>query len=30
MDSITIMISTFMLGLDVGSLLGGEWADRHP
>lgn len=30
MDSITIIVSTFMLGLGVGSLLGGELADRYP
>ena len=29
-DSITIIVSTFMLGLGVGSLLGGEAADRYP
>jgi predicted membrane-bound spermidine synthase len=29
-DSITIIVSTFMLGLGVGSLLGGELADRYP
>jgi predicted membrane-bound spermidine synthase len=30
MDSVTIIVSTFMLGLGVGSLLGGELADRYP
>jgi len=30
MDSITIIVSTFMLGLGVGSLLGGQAADHHP
>jgi len=29
-DSITIIVSTFMLGLGVGSLLGGQMADRYP
>jgi predicted membrane-bound spermidine synthase len=30
MDSVTIIVSTFMLGLGVGSLAGGELADRYP
>jgi predicted membrane-bound spermidine synthase len=30
MESVTIIVSTFMLGLGVGSLTGGELADRHP
>jgi predicted membrane-bound spermidine synthase len=30
MDSVTIIVSTFMLGLGVGSLVGGELADRYP
>lgn len=30
MDSVTIIVSTFMLGLGVGSLAGGELADRFP
>jgi predicted membrane-bound spermidine synthase len=30
MDSITIIVSTFMLGLGVGALAGGALADRHP
>lgn len=29
-DSVTIIVSTFMLGLGGGALLGGELADRHP
>lgn len=29
-DSITTIVSTFMLGLGVGSLLGGNLADRYP
>ncbi len=29
-DSITIIVSTFMLGLGVGSVMGGEIADRFP
>jgi predicted membrane-bound spermidine synthase len=30
MDSVTIIVSTFMLGLGVGALVGGIAADRHP
>ena len=30
MDSVTIIVSTFMLGLGVGSLAGGELAHRFP
>jgi predicted membrane-bound spermidine synthase len=30
MESVTIIVSTFMLGLGVGALLGGELADRLP
>jgi predicted membrane-bound spermidine synthase len=30
MDSVTIIVSTFVLGLGVGSLAGGELADRYP
>lgn len=29
-DSVTIIVSTFMLGLGVGVLVGGELADRFP
>jgi len=29
-DSITIIVSTFMLGLGVGALAGGALADRYP
>jgi predicted membrane-bound spermidine synthase len=29
-ESVTIIVSTFMLGLGVGSLAGGELVDRHP
>ncbi|HEY4340103.1 MAG TPA: fused MFS/spermidine synthase [Steroidobacteraceae bacterium] len=29
-DSVTIIVSTFMLGLGTGSLIGGELADRYP
>ncbi len=29
-DSVTIIVSTFMLGLGMGSLLGGVLADRYP
>jgi predicted membrane-bound spermidine synthase len=29
-DSVTIIVSTFMLGLGVGALVGGELADRYP
>ena len=29
-ESVTIIVSTFMLGLGVGSLIGGELADRFP
>ena len=29
-ESVTIIVSTFMLGLGLGALLGGELADRHP
>lgn len=29
-ESITIIVSTFMLGLGVGALLGGQLADRFP
>lgn len=29
-DSVTIIVSTFMLGLGVGALVGGEIADRYP
>ncbi|MEY2633281.1 MAG: hypothetical protein RIR00_1935 [Pseudomonadota bacterium] len=28
-ESITIIVSTFMLGLGLGALLGGQLADRH-
>jgi predicted membrane-bound spermidine synthase len=30
MDSVTIVVSTFMLGLGLGALAGGEIADRFP
>jgi predicted membrane-bound spermidine synthase len=30
MESVTIIVSTFMLGLGLGALLGGELADRLP
>lgn len=30
MDSVTIIVSTFMLGLGVGALVGGIFADRYP
>lgn len=30
MDSVTIIVSTFMLGLGVGALVGGSLADRLP
>ncbi|MFI4890568.1 MAG: fused MFS/spermidine synthase [Steroidobacterales bacterium] len=30
MESVTIIVSTFMLGLGLGSLAGGELADRYP
>jgi predicted MFS family arabinose efflux permease len=30
MESVTIIVSTFMLGLGVGALLGGQLADRFP
>jgi MFS family permease len=29
-ESVTIIVSTFMLGLGVGALIGGELADRFP
>jgi predicted membrane-bound spermidine synthase len=29
-DSVTIIVSTFMFGLGVGALIGGELADRFP
>jgi predicted membrane-bound spermidine synthase len=29
-ESVTIIVSTFMLGLGLGALLGGALADRHP
>lgn len=29
-ESITIIVSTFMLGLGIGALIGGQLADRHP
>lgn len=29
-ESITIIVSTFMLGLGVGALVGGQLADRYP
>jgi predicted membrane-bound spermidine synthase len=29
-ESVTIIVSTFMLGLGVGALAGGELADRYP
>ena len=29
-DSVTIIVSTFMLGLGLGALAGGEIADRYP
>ncbi|HXY75730.1 MAG TPA: fused MFS/spermidine synthase [Steroidobacteraceae bacterium] len=29
-ESVTIIVSTFMLGLGVGALIGGELAARHP
>jgi predicted membrane-bound spermidine synthase len=29
-DSVTIVVSTFMLGLGLGALAGGELADRYP
>lgn len=29
-ESITIVVSVFMLGLGLGALLGGQLADRHP
>jgi predicted membrane-bound spermidine synthase len=29
-ESVTIIVSTFMLGLGLGALLGGELADRFP
>jgi predicted membrane-bound spermidine synthase len=29
-ESVTIIVSTFMLGLGLGSLAGGELADRYP
>jgi predicted membrane-bound spermidine synthase len=29
-DSVTIIVSVFMLGLGLGSLIGGDLADRHP
>jgi MFS family permease len=29
-ESVTIIVSAFMLGLGLGSLAGGELADRHP
>ena len=30
MESVTIIVSTFMLGLGVGALAGGQLADRYP
>jgi len=30
LDSVTIIVSTFMLGLGIGALVGGELADRYP
>lgn len=30
MESVTIIVSTFMLGLGVGALVGGNLADRYP
>jgi predicted membrane-bound spermidine synthase len=30
MESVTIIVSTFMLGLGIGALAGGHLADRHP
>lgn len=30
MDSITIVVSAFMLGIGIGGMLGGWLADRHP
>jgi predicted membrane-bound spermidine synthase len=29
-ESVTIIVSTFMLGLGLGALVGGELADRYP
>ena len=29
-DSVTIIVSVFMLGLGLGALVGGDLADRHP
>jgi len=29
-DSVTIIVSTFMLGLGLGAILGGEIVDRYP
>jgi predicted membrane-bound spermidine synthase len=29
-ESVTIIVSTFMLGLGLGALLGGELSDRYP
>jgi predicted membrane-bound spermidine synthase len=29
-ESVTIIVSTFMLGLGLGALLGGQLADRYP
>src|SRR6202050_5864419 len=29
-ESVTIIVSTFMLGLGIGSLAGGEIVDRYP
>src|ERR1700728_1411266 len=29
-ESVTIIVSTFMLGLGLGSLVGGELVDRYP
>jgi predicted membrane-bound spermidine synthase len=29
-DSVTIIVSSFMLGLGIGALVGGELADRYP
>src|ERR1700686_2855518 len=29
-ESVTIIVSTFMLGLGLGALAGGEAADRYP